>query len=336
MMERLSKRNIAAQALDVTGCGRLLQLAPSWRGLLILNYHRIGDGSRSLLDRPLWSATTEDFDRQVQAAKRDFDVVGLSDLDRVLQARRGRHVMITFDDGYLDNYTDAFAVLRRHHVTATFFVTTGFIDSPQVPWWDQIAWMVRHSPRSELPANPWTGMPISLDEPDRSRAIQRLLSLYKRLSGEKTADYVADLSQLLESPPIPLHIGHELWMTWPMLREMRQCGMTIGGHTVHHPVLANLTLEQQDYEIGECRRRLVKELGEPIDAFSYPVGGRTSFNADTQMLLAAHGFRWGFTYQGGHVSSPQSDRLALPRTAVESDYDLPLFRAILTLPQWFA
>jgi peptidoglycan/xylan/chitin deacetylase (PgdA/CDA1 family) len=336
MLERLSKRNVAAQALDVTGCGRLLQLAPSWRGLLILNYHRIGDGSRSPLDRPLWSATTDDFDRQVLAATRDFDVVGVADLDEVLRARRGRHVMFTFDDGYLDNYTEAFPVLKRHRATATFFVTTGFIDTPQVPWWDQIAWMVRHSRLCGLPTNVWTGMPIPFDEPDRDRAIQRLLSLYKRLSGEKTASFLADLKHLLQAPSVPQHIGHELWMTWPMLREMRQSGMIIGGHTVNHPVLANLTLEQQDYEIGECKRRLMEELGEPIDAFSYPVGGRTSFNADTQMLLAHHGFRWGFTYQGGHVSSPASDRLALPRTAVESEYDLPLFRAILTLPQWFA
>jgi peptidoglycan/xylan/chitin deacetylase (PgdA/CDA1 family) len=336
MIQRLSKRNLMAQALETTGCGRLLQLAPSWRGLLILNYHRIGESSHSPLDRQLWSATTEEFDRQIRAVTLDFDVVGLPDLEHVLHRPQGRHVMITFDDGYLDNYTDAFPVLKRYRAPATFFVTTGFLDVPQVPWWDEIAWMVRNSPLAGLPANSWTGMPIAFDEPDRTRVIGRLLSLFKRLDGSKTADFLSDLATSLQSGRCPRHIAHELWMTWHMLREMRQSGMTIGGHTVNHPILANLTADEQDYEIRECRRRLVQEIGEPIEAFSYPVGGRDSFDEHTRAALLEHGFRWAFTYLGGHVSSPKSDRFALQRSAIESDIDLPLFRAMLTLPQWFA
>jgi peptidoglycan/xylan/chitin deacetylase (PgdA/CDA1 family) len=336
MAPGLSKRSLAAQALNTTGCSRLLQLAPSWRGLLVLNYHRIGQASHSPLDRDLWSATVEDFDRQIATIVRNFDVVGLGDLERVLRARRGRHVMITFDDGYLDNYTEAFPILKRHRATATFFVTTGFLDVPQVPWWDEIAWMVRNSPLSELPTTPWSGMPIPFDAPDRQRAIARLLALFKRLDGSRTADFLIELSAALQSGRCPAHTAHELWMTWPMLREMCQAGMTVGGHTVTHPVLSNLSPERQDYEVRECRRRLVQELREPIEAFSYPVGGRGSFNEHTRAALERHGFRWAFTYLGGHVSARRIDRFALPRTAVETDIDLPLFQAMLTLPQWFA
>jgi peptidoglycan/xylan/chitin deacetylase (PgdA/CDA1 family) len=336
MIQPISKRGLVAQALETTGCGRLLQIAPSWRGLLILNYHRIGESRHSPLDRELWSATTEDFDRQIRAVTRDFDVIGLNDLEDVLKSLRGRQVMITFDDGYLDNYTDAFAVLKTYRAPATFFITTGFLDRPQVPWWDEIAWMVRNSPLKELPDNRWTGMPIAFDAPDRNRAIKRLLNLYKRLDGTRTRDFLEDMASLLQSGRCPDYVGHELWMTWPMLREMRQCGMTIGGHTVTHPVLANLPLADQQFEIGECRRRLVQELGEPIDAFSYPVGGRHSFTRETQVIVEQCGYRWGFTYQGGHVCRSRCDRWGLQRAAIETDIDFPLFRAILTLPQWFS
>lgn len=336
MIYPLSKRSLAAQALETLGCRRILQLAPSWRGLLILNYHRIGESRHSLFDRELWSATTEDFDRQVRAVVQDYDVIGLSELDDVLRTLRGRFVMMTFDDGYLDNYTDAFAVLKNYRVPATFFVTTGFLDHSTIPWWDEIAWMVRTSPLKELPDNPWTGMPIPFDEPDRQRVIKRLLSLYKRLDGSRTTDYLEDLARLLRSGRCPPQLGHELWMTWPMLREMRQAGMTIGGHTVTHPVLANLTPAEQECEIATCQRRLVEELGEPIEAFSYPVGGRTSFTCETQSILQRLGFRWGFTYLGGHISHPGCDRYALQRAAIETDIDLPLFHALLTLPQWFS
>ncbi len=335
MLPGLSKRTLVAQALDTTGCGALLRKTGGWRGLLVLNYHRIGDCQHSLFDHNLWSATTEEFDRQVKSAVRDFDVISLDDLDDVLKRPRGRFVLFTFDDGYLDNYTDAYAVLKAHRAPATFFVTTGFLDRPQVPWWDEIAWMVRASPLRKIPANDWIQTPIVFDEPDRERTIRLLLDAYKRLDGEGTTPYLIFLADILKSGRIDQRVAQELWMTWPMLREMRQAGMSFGGHTVSHPILANISPEEQDFEIGECKRRLVAELGEPIDAFSYPVGGQASFNLHTRAALEKHGFRWAFTYLGGVVDHA-ADSYSMPRAAIELDVDQPMFRAVLTLPQWFA
>ncbi|OYW11516.1 MAG: polysaccharide deacetylase, partial [Planctomycetales bacterium 12-60-4] len=108
----------------------MMQFAGSWRGLLVLNYHRIGDGRHSPLDRNLWSATTEEFEQQVRAISRNFDVVGIDDLDSLVRHPRGRYVLITFDDGYLDNYTEAFPILKSYNAKGVFFVTTGFLDVP--------------------------------------------------------------------------------------------------------------------------------------------------------------------------------------------------------------
>ncbi len=331
----MSRKLMFARALDQTGCGKLLRLAPSWRGVLILNYHRIGNPQRSLLDRNLWSATTEEFDEQIHTITRDFDIIGLDELDHELKNTRSRSVMITFDDGYIDNYTDAFPVLKSHKASATFFITTGFLDVPQIPWWDEIAWMVRSCRLPRIPENPWAGGPIEFDEPDRERAIRRILAAYKILDGNSTGDYLTFLADFLETGRAPIHIGHELWMTWAMIREMSQSRMFFGGHTVNHPILANVTPEVQDFEIGECRRRLMQELSTPIDAFSYPVGGATSFNQHTRESLTRHGYRWAFTYIGGVVSPTRVDRFALQRAAVETDTVQPMFRAMLSLPHIF-
>lgn len=161
---RFSKRSLAARTLEWTGCGSLLRRLPPWRGVLILNYHRIGYPQKSDFDRNLWSATPEDFDAQLAILQRSFDVIGPPDLDRALNDRHSRAVMITFDDGYRDNYTHAFASLQRHGLTATFFITTGFLDAHQIPWWDEIAWMVRNSSLPRLPANDW------IPEPEIGRA----------------------------------------------------------------------------------------------------------------------------------------------------------------------
>ena len=336
MLQQLSKRNLLARTLDVSGCGRALRSIRAWEGVLILNYHRIGDARHSLLDRNLWSATEADFERQIALISTQFDVIGLPDFERALAEPHGRYVMVTFDDGYRDNYSLAYPILKRHGVSATFFLTTGFIDTPQVPWWDEIAWMVRTSRLSALDVNPWTSSPVPFEDPDREVAIARLLSVFKGLSGEVTDDYLEFLSEALQTGRCPKQVAHELWMTWDMIREMKSNGMTFGGHTVTHPVLSNLSSQQQDWEVGECKRRLIEELGEPIEAFSYPVGGRASYNAFTRASLAQHGYRWGFTYLGGYCRAGHRDPFSINRAAIELDIDSSLFRAITTLPQLFA
>lgn len=330
----LSKRSLAARTLDWTGCGSMLRRLPTWHGVLILNYHRIGQADESDFDRNLWSATPGDFAAQLAVLRRHFDVIGLCDLDRRLNDPRGRSVMITFDDGYRDNYTHAFAALRQAGLTATFFVTTGFLDQHRVPWWDEIAWMVRRTSLRMLSAGDWVPEPLALDHAEA--AISRLLQIYKTLKGSETSNYLAYLAEALQTGRCPTDEADKLWMTWDMLREMRAAGMTVGGHTVSHPVLSRISPGEQDYEVGECRRRLVAELGEPIDAFSYPVGGGRSFNQTTMDAVARHGYRWGFTYLGGYLQPGRYERFALRRTAIETDIDLSVFRAMTTLPQFFA
>ena len=112
--------------------------------------------------------------------------------------------------------------------------------------------------------------------------------------------------------------------------------MTFGGHSVTHPILANSTADQQDWEVGECRRRLMDELGQPVDAFSYPNGKRGDFNEFTRAALRRHAYRWAFGFSGGYCSPGHADRLSLCRTAVETDLDLAQFRAVTTLPQIFS
>src|SRR5207245_5405986 len=127
------------------GLSGLISRALQWSGIVCLNYHRIGDGSSSLFDRGLWSATPEEFSAQVRFLKRHFDVIGPDDIPVVTSRKTGRYAIITFDDGYLDNYAVAFSILKNHRVSATFFVATGFVDNPQLPWWDELACMGRTS-----------------------------------------------------------------------------------------------------------------------------------------------------------------------------------------------
>jgi len=302
-------------------------------GIVCLNYHRIGDGRASPFDRGLWSATADGFDRQLGWLKANFDVVSPGDLPEVLRARRGRHVIVTFDDGYLDNFTVAYPILRAHRLTASFFVATGFIDDGwRLPPWDEIAWMVRTGGTSAVALPGFLPDAVEYDEPDRERAIRVLRARYRELSGENAERFLAALGEATGTGRHARKGSERLWMTWDMVREMRGGGMTLGGHTVNHPMLSRLSRQDQWKEIGGCGRRLAEELGEPMRVFAYPFGKPGSFNADTRACLEEAGVRTAFTYHGGFARIDDWDAYGVPRSAIEQDTTFDEFRAEVMAP----
>lgn len=326
------KKRLAARFASTTGLRSLLARILPREGVVVLNYHRIGDGSRSPYDRALWSASEEGFDAQLRFLRSSCDVIALDQLDQALQARRGRHVAITFDDGYLDNYRLAYPALRRHGLPAAFFVATGFIDRQRLPWWDEIALRVRTSTAAELDLRGWFERPVPLPDGDREGAIVAVLRKYKSLQADDAHAFLTCLREAASCGQSGEVQGH--WMDWDMIREMAAGGMTIGGHTVTHPVLAALPPERQWEEISGCAQRLQQELGAPMRYFAYPVGSRWAFNDDTKACLDRIGVERAFSYYGG-VATRHADRYDVPRIAIESDTDPALFRAVTELPQVF-
>lgn len=332
----MGKQDLLAHVLRYSGAQRVLHAAGTWRGLIVLNYHRVGDPAGSLLDHGVWSASAAAFDDQLSRLARSCDVIGLKDLDRAVLDRRGRYALITFDDGYRDNYQIAFPLLRRHRLPAVFCLTTGFLDDRRVAWWDEIAWMIRTSRAQRLPPNRWTGGALALDDPHRPAAIATLLALFKRLPWSETEPLLEFLAEATGSGRCPIDVEGPTWMTWEMVREMRQAGMDIAGHTVTHPILSRLLPEEQACEASQCKARIEAELGEPIEAFSYPVGAPDCFDAVTRQCLERAGYRWAFSFSGGYAVAGQIDPFNLPRVAVSPGLSTARLDALLTLPQLFA
>jgi peptidoglycan/xylan/chitin deacetylase (PgdA/CDA1 family) len=295
---------------------------PTWSGVLVLNYHRVGDGAASDFDRTLWSASAEGFDAQLAFLARHADVIGPPDLQDALGARRGRHVLLTFDDGYRDNHDIAYPLLRRHGLRATFFLATGFLDRPRPAWWDELAWMVRHATRPPGVA--------------AERTIRGLTERYKRLPGSATAAFLDEVAERTGAGRCPPERAAGEWMTWDMARELRDGGMWIGGHTVEHPVLAALSIEDQAAEIDGCARRLREELDEPMRWFSYPVGARAAFTRATGTLLTSRGVRACFSFYGGHQPAGRWSPIDVPRVHVGPRCDERMLRAMLAFPWIFA
>jgi hypothetical protein len=194
---------------------------------------------------------------------------------------------------------------------------------------------VRTSPRSHIELPGWLSAPVVFDEPDRETAVRTLLRAYKQLPPEQAAHYLKAVAAASGSDGTGTGVEN-LWMTWDMLRQMRKAGMTIGGHTVNHPVLARMRPEQQQAEILGCARRIEAQIGEPMLYFSYPVGGRRSFDATTRQCLREAGVRCAFSYYGGFRSFRDWDDYDIRRVPIELDTTLNRFRRLVLLPQLFA
>jgi len=332
----MHRKKLMSLAADRSGLNYLLRNSGTWQGLLVLNYHRIGDPCESKFDHGLWSAVPEEFESQVAYLVRHFDVISVHDLPDVTKRSDGRFVLVTFDDGYIDNYTLAYPILRKFGCPATFFVTSGFIDQPQVSWWDEIAWMVRSSSLEQLPPSRWNSQIIEFGADARETAVRTLLRIYKTLPATATHEFLNHLADATLSGRCPETTARAEWMTWDMIREMQDGGMSVGGHTQSHPVLATLAPEHQHEEIAAGLQRLECELGQRPTAFSYPVGNHDSFNEITRACLADEGICWAFSYYGGFSRFPILDCLDIPRVAVERDIDMAQFRSITSYPQMFA
>lgn len=333
----MGAREAAAQALERSGMGALLRRVPGWRGALVVCHHRVGDPERTRLDPVGFGVSAAGLAEQVALLGRHFELVRAEQLPALARSGRGRYAALTFDDGYRDNHEVALPLLRDLGAPATFFLATGFLDRPSVAWWDEIAWAVRESDRAALDLRPWLPEPLRLEgEGAREAAAAAITARYKALPARLGAALLDALGAAAGTGRAPAELARAEWMTWEMARELRAAGMSLGGHTVTHPVLARLPAAQQRREIAGSLARIAAETGERPRTFSYPVGTRDAFDGTTRAALAAEGVTCAVSYYGGWCSFRRWDALDVPRAWIDRGTTPERLRAIAALPALFA
>lgn len=331
---RVTKRAVGEALAGARPMSWLLRL-PAWRGVLVLAYHRMHQGHEETpFDPGLFSATPSSLDAQLEFMTRHFEVVSPEAVERDPDSS-GRRVVVTFDDGYRDNHELAFPILRRHGVPAAFFLATRFLDEPMVPWWDELAWIVKRSPRRALEPGEWLARRVSLDG-DRRAAIDELTRTYKSLPSERAEAFLEFCAEAAGTGRCDPSAGADLWMTWEMAAELRDAGMTIGGHSATHPVLGRAQPGQQSREIEECARRLGEELGVSMRFFAYPVGLPGTFNEATRRILQRTGVTLAFSLYGGYLRPGRLEPYDVPRASIEIGVSPRGFRSMLAFPRLFA
>jgi peptidoglycan/xylan/chitin deacetylase (PgdA/CDA1 family) len=335
----MSKKELAAcflgNPLATRLCSRSLKRS---KGLRILAYHRILDDDLSsfAFDEALISARRDDFREQMKFVRRNFDVISFEDLHRCEMEEREwprRALIITFDDGYRDNYTNAFPVLKEFHLPATIFLTTGHIGEARLFWWDRVAYLIKHTSRQSVVFADLSSAPFDLSSARaRRQSIARVLWWLKQVQEETRNRFLDSLSSELDVE-LPGGVAEEMHLSWDEVKEMARSGIEFGSHTVTHPILSHVGESQLQREISESKQAIEEHLGREVMAFAYPAGRRTRFNDNVQSIVARCGYRYAVSYDEGAAIEGACDRLALPRIHIESDISLRLFRASLVFPR---
>jgi peptidoglycan/xylan/chitin deacetylase (PgdA/CDA1 family) len=308
----------AVRALDAAPVRRLLRRLGRWTGTLVLVHHRIGDPARSPLHAALFSATVEGFQAQLDVLEHEAEVVDAADAGAPTP-RRGRRVAITFDDGYRDTADVAWPILAARGLPGTVFLATGFLDRPRLSWWDELAWIAG--------ASGWDG-----------RARDRLCARYAALPARHAEAWLDRVAAASGVGRAPAALADDVWMTWDDARRIHAAGMAIGGHTVEHPVLSRVDDDRLEAEVEGCRAALRRELGIPMELFSYPLGRPADLDDRARGALTRAGVRAAFACAGGVAHPDRHDPLRVPRACAPSaGHDgAARCRAAVALPGVFA
>lgn len=326
----IGKRELAARWAEGAGLTAALGLLPQRDQLLVLNYHRIGEPDRTPFHRGVFSATVAEFDAQLSFLRDHFEMVNLDRALAFVEGRpewRGTGVLITFDDGYRDNHELALPILQAHGVTAVFFLATGFVSTNRVPWWDEIAYLVRRCGRASFPLRYPEPQTIVLEGGDREPVIRRLFGLYNEPRVEDKGRFLSELRVALEVGPC--EADPPLFMNWSEAADLVARGMEVGSHTHTHPDLESLAEASQVEELAESRQILEDKLRVEVRALAYP--GDYVFSATTLKAVAQCGYRAAFSFQGGFNRFGAVDRYDIQRQAVGVGTSMARFRLRLFL-----
>jgi len=273
----------AAAELYARSPGFLRQL----RGkVTILTYHRVVTGVElsSQFIQPGMYVTSETFDRQIRFLREHFDVLSMHELlsmwrEKIWNAER-RYCVITFDDGWLDNYVHAFPVLRRHDVPATIFLPTGFIGTTTWFWPDQLGWLSQRF--ALLPRKQRTRILASLERGSSwlngiASAVATLhsddlIECCKAASHERIEELVDRWADEME-----VRLPHQrLVLNWKEVEEMAAAKISFGSHSVAHKILTTVSVAELHEEVYGSLETLRKRTRNVVPVFCYPNGNYSS------------------------------------------------------------
>ena len=340
-------RTSVAEALYVSNLHRLRHKGK----VTILTYHRVlsRDDLHKHWVQPGMYVETGVFEQHVQFLQEHFDVLSFHELLARWQSRDWdddrRYCVITFDDGWLDNYQNAYPILRKYRIPATIFLPTNFVGTTEWFWPEKVSCLIkemlsrvdgekrkRHSMGSRV-----LSQFLDIDE-ERIRAVSQgegarqafaddIIEQCKNLSPEIITQFISALaSELGFAFP-----QERALMNWEEVAHMSGDGIAFGSHSCSHRILTKLSMDEVRAELAGSQRVLQDRTKNYVPVFCYPNGNS---NADIQNLVQECGYQAATGVRSGVEGRRPDNKFELRRVSIHNDmtstvpmYSMRLFAA---------
>lgn len=316
----IAPRRLTKSAISKSGLLRFMSRMRE-RSVAILRYHSVHEDPRQHENTIGFGIThsTTSFATQMRILASRFHPISLDELLTALENGRQlrRHsVVVTFDDGYADNFELAAPILEKYGIPGCFYVMVGPIDSGGVPWFVRIRYAVAHTKVSR-----WTdpeGKTHELDSPQhRKEAFWAASRSLAKSTGHGQEKLLGEIEAKLDVEPLAPPDCKML--SWEQIRALHKAGHIIGSHTVTHPNCAYIGCSEMDSEFFTSKRRLEDELKAPVIHFSYPSPIlEPHFSSESIERSKRAGYRTAATCSGGVVRLG-NNALSLPRIFAQSE-----------------
>jgi len=288
------------------------------KGLLILTYHRVTELPD--YNDPL-KVSKNIFEKQIQYLKSNYNIISGQQLFDAINEKRklpDNSCLITFDDGWKDNYTNAYPILKKYKVPAMIFICTGFVGTEKIFWHEQLQEILKAIPENTTSKKifdllkEWPSViskhifnVIETSIANRQTKINELISLLKIYEPNK----INNLNNILAEHFDIKDKYMPLMLSWDDVIDMSKSNITFGSHTQNHLILTQITKSQIVKELKESKEIIEKKIGQKVYFLSYPNG-----NYDERIIKIAdqHGYMAGFTCNAG-VNVSLDDNLELKR-----------------------
>ncbi|MHB2209249.1 polysaccharide deacetylase family protein [Methylobacterium sp. CM6257] len=283
-------------------------------GQLIVSLHSISPGRRSDLHVSALSISAEFLEDLIRdCARKSIPILGLAEALQRWHARDRRpFLVLTFDDGYRDLYTNGFSILERHGVPFTVFVTTGIVDRSAPMWWHALELALARTDRFHVAAGP-----LAAGSPRQKLKVFRdIAARFRAADSDLQRRMLEDLANRNES--LRLEDAYESGLDWAMVQAMQNSGLAeIGCHSVSHPEFAGLDRHAIRSEITRSRDRIAEVVGVPPRFFAYPYGQPHEVGACAPAIVKACGFQAGLSTNPAALSwHPPGDDYLIPRVVL--------------------
>jgi len=290
--------------------------------LFVVNYHGI---CRSDYQPSVWTQLPrERFIQQMLYVKKYYHIISMQDLIEAIDSGSylpPKAALITFDDGLRNNYSVAYPLLKKYNIPATVFLTTDYIDTNALLWFDELFFLLREMKHLDQEVNIqelscFGNLKTTDLWPYYFNAVERL----KRTTADHRDVVLAQLRSMVSFDRSSIIDDFGI-LSSPQIKEMYDSGLVdFGVHTANHRILQNLPAKEWNKEIHNPRKKLSELLGREIYSFCYP-NGQPGLDFSKQHVDFLHhaGYKCAFTTKARLYNLRKNEPFLISRVPAGND-----------------